>query len=131
MGAAPPTFLRRPLSRSPKILTLPADLIPLVTRRCAHTQPALTAVRETAVVHLLSRRMEGTPFGVVSYGRGCAQTGYAGVYVRVTNYLDWINASVADGWCGEATTTTAATTSGATTATTSAATTSAGSTTTD
>lgn len=33
--------------------------------------------------------------GIVSYGNGCATTGYPSVYVRVSAYFDWIESTVA------------------------------------
>lgn len=39
--------------------------------------------------------VEGVQVGVTSFGNGCADSRYAGVYARVPRYVDWIKSNAA------------------------------------
>jgi len=102
-------------------------------KMCAYKQGTDSCQGDSGGPLVVTEDGRNTLVGVVSYGQGCATTGYAGVYARVTNYLDWINSNVQDGKCGDSTTTTtivASTTTVVTTGTTTTTTTTVASTTT-
>jgi len=70
------------------------------SKMCAYRQGTDSCQGDSGGPLVVQEDGRWTIVGVVSYGIGCARPGFAGVYARVNNYLDWINQNVADGWCG-------------------------------
>jgi len=81
------------------------------SKMCAYKQGTDSCQGDSGGPLVVQEDGRWTVVGVVSYGIGCARTGYSGVYARVNNYLDWINQNIADGWCGTSSATTTTTSS--------------------
>ena len=67
------------------------------SKMCAYKQGTDSCQGDSGGPLVVQEDGRWTVVGVVSYGIGCARTGYSGVYARVNNYLDWINQNIADG----------------------------------
>merc|ERR1712168_1473860 len=77
-------------------------------KMCAYQQSTDSCQGDSGGPLAVQENSKYTVVGVVSYGNGCAQTGYAGVYARVTAYDSWIREKISDGWCGDSSGTTQA-----------------------
>ena len=60
-------------------------------KMCAYKEASDSCAGDSGGPLVVKENGRWTIVGVVSYGVGCARRGYAGVYARVTSYLDWIN----------------------------------------
>jgi len=71
------------------------------TKLCAYKQGTDSCQGDSGGPLVVMEDGRWTVVGVVSYGFGCATNGFAGVYARVTNYMNWIQSNIADGRCEE------------------------------
>ena len=104
----PRQFYSQRLDRSKKLLPGSQDSPVPKSKMCAYKQGTDSCQGDSGGPLVVQEDGRWTVVGVVSYGIGCARTGYSGVYARVNNYLDWINQNIADGWCGTSSTTSSA-----------------------
>merc|ERR1712042_101961 len=69
-------------------------------KMCAYASRTDSCQGDSGGPLVLQEDGKNTIVGVVSYGpQGCAVSGIAGVYAKVTAYLSWIQRSIRDGWC--------------------------------
>jgi len=69
-------------------------------KMCAYAYRTDSCQGDSGGPLVLKENGKNTVVGVVSYGtQGCAVRNIAGVYAKVTGYLDWIKRSIKDGWC--------------------------------
>lgn len=73
-----------------RIATITASML------CANaTQPARDACQGDSGGPLVSNNLL---VGIVSWGEGCAELSYPGVYTRVSSYYSWIHDKLATTW---------------------------------